>query len=330
MPKLIINRVNKNVPGEDIVRQAVIASGDDITVTDVEGDTKEKTVTYSGEIHRLRDVLVQLVALVGGKVSDWSIDPAGDETVGAGADSIYEVVVSIPDETLDKLSDNGYYLYGFKAVQARGNGKPVVWFRTDNYSQSTAVEWSEKYQVYTSKSAIVPNGTITASNSYPVKLGQTLEVTGAQGTGDVVDGEIPGAISIQSMIDKEYTCGISQKVGAKVETLCAFPLFSNFEVAIAPIQKVMLLFATDVMDTGTVLIKSASQSVMVDLTTANQRSIGFDLSQGGWVTGGKSWATVYPPRTDLTGLLVEQPQQVPGARGVQRSLIGTGPHALLS
>jgi hypothetical protein len=76
-------------------------------------------------------------------------------------------------------------------------------------------------------------------------------------------------------------------------------------------------------------MKSASQSVLVDLTAANQRKIKFDFTHGGWVTGGKAWATVYPPKTELTGLLVEHSEQVTGARGIQRSLIGSGPHALM-
>ncbi|MFC8239414.1 hypothetical protein [Streptomyces chartreusis] len=329
MGALIIERNRKSVPGGDTISEAMTLSGG--TVTEIEGDSKAKRVRYTGTIsttvfeNRLEDLVP------GSDKHSWTISEMGDEMPAdayAGGGSLYEVAINIPRKTVETLGENDYNLYGFKAVVGDGKGSPVVWFKYGDYSSLTVVDWTEQYEAYTSKSKIIPGGTIVSSSSYPARLGQTLEVTGEQGTGDVVSGDAPGAIGIQSMVTGQFTCGIAQTVLGKTRTLCAFPLLPTFNVTIAPIQKVLLMFATGTVNTGTVLMNATSRCIMIDLTTANQREITFDLDKGGWVTGGASWAQVYPPKTDLVPLLVDRPSQVAGARGVGRSLIGTGTHAL--
>ena len=95
----------------------------------------------------------------------------------------YEVNIDMSKETVDDLGDNGYVLYGFKAVRCTLPGAPLVWFQTTSYGTETELTWDESYEAYTSTSDIVPGGRIKATNSYETDLGQTLNVTGTRGTG---------------------------------------------------------------------------------------------------------------------------------------------------
>jgi hypothetical protein len=335
--ELIIEKGNNPVPDAGTIKKAIRACS---RVPDGEpsGNNDKRTAYFTGDVLATSTFIKELRAANGGtrgpdpwmvtetKVSGADVDDWSEGDFGGG--SPYEIVIDIPQETVTQLSKNGYALYAFKAVQGQGDGSPVVWFKTSVYGKQTTVAWTETYQAYTSDSLIVAGGVVTAENSYDILLGQTLDVDGSQGTGEVVSEQTPAAITVQSMVGNSFTCGISQSVNGSTRPLCAFPLLPNFAVVMAPIQKVLLLFATGTMDTGTVIANSVSQSVMVDLTSANQRGIGFDLSHGGWVTGGHAWATIYPAQTSLVPLLVEQQTTVPGARGISRSLIGSGIHSL--
>lgn len=57
----------------------------------------------------------------------------------------------------------------------------------------------------------------------------------------------------------------------KCEPLCALPLYGKQLNAMPPIQKVMLTFATNQVNTGTVIDKAYSQSILIDLTLYSNR-----------------------------------------------------------
>ncbi|GMU03507.1 hypothetical protein KH5H1_76290 [Corallococcus caeni] len=223
----------------------------------------------------------------------------------------YQISIKMSDETLTALTDGGYYLYGFKGVStAMKGGAPLVWFQSQAYSQSTVIQWQEQYQAYTSSNAIIPNGQISASAAYNIDLKQTLNVTGQSGIGQVIQGGTPGAISIvnQTTPPKQFTCGISQVQsiddGASISTpLCAFPLYGTGADVMAPIERCLLMFATQQINTGTVIYKAYSQGILADLTGAPQRVISFDINNG-WSWGGGSWASSVAPQTDLVPLLI--------------------------
>lgn len=228
--------------------------------------------------------------------------PTTGNLLGATA---YKVMIEMSDETVNALSNGQYLLYGFKAVQASiGGGAPLVWFQTAEYAKSTGVDWEIQYEAYTSRSKIIPGGQITGISAYPIDLGQSLEVMTAQGTGDVVAGAA-GLISIENLTTTPLTCGISEVVDGTAQALCAFPLYGNSLDAIIPIQKVMLSFSTQVVNTGTVIEKAYSQSIFIDLTAATSRSVKFDINTG-WSWGGFSWAQTVRPNTNIVPLLIEQ------------------------
>lgn len=216
----------------------------------------------------------------------------------------YGVNIIMPQDTVAALSSGNYSLFGFKAVQTNaGGGAPLVWFKSDNFGLSTDVSWEIQYEAYTSRSEIIPNGRITGLSSYSADLGQRLEVDTPQGTGHVVNGT-PGNISIENMTTAPMTCGISEVVEGNPEPLCAFPLYGNGLDAMVPIQKVMLTFSTKQVNTGTVIEKAYSQSILIDLTSATHREVAFDINEG-WSWGGYNWAKSIRPSTNVVPILIE-------------------------
>ncbi len=182
---------------------------------------------------------------------------------------------------------------------------PLVWFRTDTFSATTNVDWQVQYQAYTSRSAIIPNGQIDASYSTDINLGQMLNVV-AGGTGTVVGGGPSTAISIQNTTTTPFTCGISEVTGGSAKPLCAFPLYGTQMDVMAPIEKVLLMFSTTPVNTGTVIEQAYSSGIFIDLTSAQQRAVNFDINNG-WDWGGFAWARQIPPTSNLVPLLIESP-----------------------
>lgn len=218
----------------------------------------------------------------------------------------YSVTITMNQTTVNALSTGGFYLYGFKAVKTTSVGAPVVWFETGAFGLNTAISWSENYQAYTSNSQVIAGGQVVATNSYPIGLGQTLQITTPAGTGMVnTQSGTPQAIDIANQTTTQFTCGISQSnpVGA-VTPMCAFTLYGNFTDVIAPIEKVLLMFSTLPINTGTVVEQSYSPALLIDLTSENSRTVAFDINQG-WSWGGGSWAQGYAANTDLVPLLIE-------------------------
>jgi hypothetical protein len=228
-------------------------------------------------------------------------------TTGATG-SAYSINFTMDQSTVTTLSANNFVLYGFKAVKSTGNGSPLVWFNTKVYANTTTLSWSEQYQAYTSLSAIVPGGQISASSAYGISLQQSLLVTSPQGTGNVsTTGGVQGAISLVNQTSTQFTSGISQLApnSSTANPICAFPLFGNMANVIAPTEKVLLLFAPGPINTGTVILVSTSQGVLVDLTGENTVSeISFNINTG-WNTGGQANCSLVPPNSNLAPLLVQ-------------------------
>lgn len=228
------------------------------------------------------------------------------------ASADYQVIVTMTPDTVTKLVSGLYKLYGFKAIQSsQGGGLPLVWFGTDTYSGTTEVGWEAQYQAYTSSSEIVPNHQVVVGFSADIKLGQTLNVA-AGGIGTVVTGGRPTAISIQNTTTTPFTCGISEMTAGSAKPICAFPLYGHIMDDFTPLEKLLLIFSTNQMKTGTALdyiydqftLASYSPGIFIDLTNAQQRAVNFDINQG-WSWGGYVWAKQIPSKSNLVPLLIE-------------------------
>jgi hypothetical protein len=218
----------------------------------------------------------------------------------------YKVTINMKPETVTKLVDGLYNLYGFKAVQStQGGGAPLVWFKMDEFSANNHVDWTVQYQAYTSRSVIIPNGQITASYNTDIDLGQQLNVV-AGGTGSVASGGPSTAISIYNTTETPFACGISEVVAGTAKALCAFPLYGTQLDVMAPIAKVLLMFSTNPVNTGTVIEQAYSPGIFIDLTAKNERTVDYDINTG-WSWGGAVWARQIPPNANLVPLLIESP-----------------------
>jgi hypothetical protein len=215
----------------------------------------------------------------------------------------YQVTIQMNDDTVGQLGKDQFSLYAFKAVSGPGGGVPLVWFSTTDFSEQTVVTWTESYEAYTSTNTqLTPNAKISASASYAINLGEQLNVTTPEGTGVVVEGSDPQAITIDNLTSTEFSCGISQQqADGSFQMLCAFPLIGQGEDELVPIEQVFLMFSTTPVNTGTVIEQSVSSGVMVDLTGQSQMSVTFDIHNGWTAAPG---LTLCPPNTQLVPLLI--------------------------
>lgn len=221
----------------------------------------------------------------------------------------YQVTISMSTQTVQALVQNGFTLYGFKAVQATGRGLPTVWLATQQVAQNVLVSWTDNYQAYVSQSAVIPGGQIYASSAYDIDLGQTLNINNASGTGAVVQGGPSNAICINNQTTTQFTCGVMQSSGGSSSPLCAFTLFGQNLELIAPLEEVFLMFSTQNANPGTVLQVSYGPGIMINLSSNPQVSVAFDINQG-WSAGGAAWAQTYPANTNLVPLLIQPSQQL--------------------
>lgn len=332
MPQfVIIRKLDNSVPSDQIIRKAMKESGGEVTA--IEGGNTEKRVDFTGEVnHTVFEN--NLIEAGKGRRSSWEFQWAemaeeaeeGVPALGAMAyqpsgngqapvqglrATQYEVDVEIPSDSVRRLSELGFNLYAFKAVQAATTGgAPLVWFKLspEDYSEKTTIDWRVQYQAYTSRSTIIPNGRVTATFSTNIDLGQTLTVERNRGGGgEVTTGGPRQAISILNQTEVEYTCGISQLVEGTPNPMCAFPLLGGNMDVIAPIEKILLMFSTTPVNTGTVIFQAYSEGLLIDLTSANTRSVRYEVNKG-WSWGGFNWAQRVTANQNLVPLLIETPQ----------------------
>ena len=114
----------------------------------------------------------------------------------------------------------------------------------------------------------------------------------------------PVAITIYNNVPSEFTCGISQKVDSGVSPLCAFPIYNGMTELFVPVEKVLLMFATTPVNTGTVIIQAYAPGMIVELTGVSEREVSYDLDTL-WSWGGASWGTPVDNGEDLVPLLIE-------------------------
>ncbi|HLM68366.1 MAG TPA: hypothetical protein VK358_12595 [Longimicrobium sp.] len=221
----------------------------------------------------------------------------------------YSITLSIPQATLTQLVNDGYFLYGFKGVQASQAGAPLVWFSTNSILENNLLTWTEQYSAYMSESVpLTSNTVITASDTCLIGLNQV--VTADQtGLGSPTESQNPGiSINNTSSPAVSYNCGIALMPPAGTSSqggnpLCAFPLAPTMTDEMIPVEQVVLMFSTAEVSTGTVLEQSSSWAVLIDLTANNNMSVTYDLTQpGGWVAA--PGVTPQQPPVNLVQMLV--------------------------
>ncbi|MEU1630271.1 hypothetical protein ABZ746_34230 [Streptomyces sp. NPDC020096] len=309
---------SSGVPSDAGIEQAMKALGCQTVTVEPwqDGKKKGKKVSYDKILVHSK-IVSQLSEIAVGK-GNWDIQWGDAQAVDAGLPRYlylaspdateYTVTINLDDDTVNALTDNGYHLCGFKAVQSQAAaGKPLVWFTTEKFQNRIDIRWQVNYTAYISTTTDPDNNTqIVASSQTAIALGQTWELPGSKIVGD------PGMIGIHNTTQTPYTCGLAQAGDASTAPalICAFPLYGGGLDAIIPIEKVLLTFATKPVNTGTVFEQSFTPSILIDLTaaSANTRTVSYDMNKN-WSWGDNSlatWGQQLPAKTDLTDLLITQ------------------------
>jgi len=231
------------------------------------------------------------------------------EAPDANVGTPYSIIITMTQSTVTVLENGDFSLLAWKSVQASASGGvPVVWYSSQTFGPTKMINWQESYQGYTSKEGQIHTGQILAANAYDMTLGQTLSVTGQSGTGEVMNGGVATAITIANQSGVPFTCGISQAVGATANPLCAFPLYGSAAYQIAPIEKVLLMFAAGTINTGQVIYNALTTGIMIDLTADNSRTVAFDINSG-WNWRDAGWGQSVGYDCPLTPLLIDTVEQ---------------------
>ncbi|MBV9772330.1 MAG: hypothetical protein JO040_00170, partial [Gemmatimonadetes bacterium] len=163
-------------------------------------------------------------------------------------------------------------------------------------------------EAYTSRSKVIARGHIDTAASYPIDLGEVLEVKNPMGIGEVSHtGGTKGAICILNKTETRLTCGISQAAttGGPTNPICAFTLLGNNLDEVIPIERIFLMFSSKPLNTGVVVEQSYGPGILIDLTGVDTRSVTYDADKG-WTWGDEAgWATTYPPNQDLVPLVIQ-------------------------
>lgn len=221
------------------------------------------------------------------------------------ASDTYKVDIQMSAETVQALQQNGFSLIVMKAVQAGARGcMPLVWSQTSQIQTTNIIEWDDSYAAYVSSTTIMPDIEIYALASADADPGAIIQITGYRSL-DVGSGGAADNFTIQNQTTDDWTIGISQQVQGTLNPVCALSLCSSVASTLKPLPLVLLTWTAETVTVGTVLERSLSSSLLIDLTDASQRTVQYDINSG-WGWDGGSWGRNVPPYADLIPLLIQQ------------------------
>lgn len=231
---------------------------------------------------------------------------SSDSKVTVGDGTPYQITVTMTPADATSMMNQGFNLYAFKTVNCGINGgAPLVWFKMSQYDASNVISWTEDYQAYASNSQIIANGQIVSSTSETIVFGQIFQLQEGP-MGSVLNGGNSEGISIQNMVSgTAYTCGVSQNVNGNLQQLCAFPVDGGGSLdLITPIEKVLLMFATNEVNTGVVLEQAYTEGLLIDLTGNNNVTVSY-VFNGGWEWGNEGWGTAIAANSNVVPMLTQ-------------------------
>lgn len=74
---------------------------------------------------------------------------------------------------------------------------------------------------------------------------------------------------------------------------------------VAPVEQVLLMLSRGPVNTGTVVHRAYDAALLIDLRSAAQRTVQFDINKG-WSWGGQTWARWVRPSAELVPLLIRR------------------------
>ncbi|OMQ09750.1 hypothetical protein [[Flexibacter] sp. ATCC 35103] len=219
----------------------------------------------------------------------------------------FTTTINLNQEDVRILKSEGYSLYGFKSVNASGDGSPTVWFNlpAEKILGSIKITWQDDFQAYISTNTIAPKTRIEAMSTVETDLGQLVSIERGSANLEVSTDGIHGAISFLNKDSQRFSVGISQVVNGRSSILCAFPILgSGSSRVITPVPKIALIFSTEQIEIGTVITKAMSSGAFINLKDNNSRVVNYNVDEG-WSADGGPWLKSFNAFTDLKKLLIE-------------------------
>lgn len=222
----------------------------------------------------------------------------------------HQITVNLAPAAVKPLLDAGASLYALPMFQTSNRtARPLVTYANAALSQSQVVSWSEDYQAFVSRTSLdagitdPAQRTIVVGASAPARLGDVMTVDVSLQCA-VAGGGVGGAVSVRSAIADPLSCGLTYDG----HPACAMSLSSAFQVVVAPVQSLLLMFSTAAFDLGSWVEQCSGAGLLVDMTNTPARTVTFDLSAAEpWLEADQAWATPVAGGAVLTDLLRRPP-----------------------
>ena len=220
---------------------------------------------------------------------------------------------------------SGVKLLAWKSI---GNSdratKPLIWSVSQSVYQLNYVSYGPSFCAYLATDTVIAERTEIRPNAqYPIATGQTLAI-GANGDAKIVNGGTAGAVTVKNADTVSLICGLSQVEGSSssIVPYCAATIYPGFEETFYPVDKVLLAFSSADLVEGEYITALAgspasqldaasgyrveaitsSSMLLVDLTSADSRSVSYSLDKG-WSID--LWSKTYPADTLLPSILIQ-------------------------
>lgn len=217
----------------------------------------------------------------------------------------YNISISLSDKTLQALYKSGWQLQVFKGVKGAGAGKPILWYALTEFSSKIALKWGEQFGGYVSNQRLVSGVTVDVSSYRQMEPGQRMTLNPDGTTAVSTLGGKSGAFTFHNAKKEEWLCGITQSVnGSQPSPLCAFHLYGLTFDFMEPYEKIVLVFASTPVDTGTVIEEALAASVEIVLSPDQPNiELGFDMNES-WDSKGSQYVKVHPEPIQLASALI--------------------------
>ncbi|MEO0036771.1 MAG: hypothetical protein RLZZ501_2794 [Pseudomonadota bacterium] len=220
-----------------------------------------------------------------------------------------QITITLSETTLATLREAGLDLLVCRAfASSAARAQPTVWRRITDLAERISITVGDGCEAYVSHDTTLTEGhPVTFATLYPVGRGQTLAVTAASGTGQVLSTGTPDMIEIFNKTSTRFSCGLATAGDTARHPLCALPLFGNSIALIRPLPRVLLTVTSRGLAEGSVIRRALAPSLLIDCTGAPDhcREVSYDLDRD-WQANTEGWASRHPADADLAALLAQQ------------------------
>lgn len=212
---------------------------------------------------------------------------------GTESGAQHMITVTMRRPTVRALSEDDFALYLFQAVECdQGGGTPLVWASIREFAPTMTLSWSAGTYAYAAAADGGATGSVadavSSGSLCPAGAGQIVAVGANAVTSTSPCPGDPAYITLLNRTSTPYACGLAQNSPTHDRMpapFCAFPLYGNNLVFLAPLPRIALSFGTRRLRTGEPVGEIVGPTVLVDLTRPGPSHLGFDINDS-WSSEG--------------------------------------------